>query len=104
LLPDADRILKARVTAIEVAQRLRLRGRTSLGATFLKVAAGYAERLAEVDGQFYLSGLDPSAAERLRPHRAAGGAGRHVRGHAARRRTEEARHAAQAWLVRKPAV
>jgi hypothetical protein len=45
---------------------LRLRGRTSLGATFLKVMAGYAERLAAVDGRLYLSGLDPSVTEHLR--------------------------------------
>jgi SulP family sulfate permease len=44
---------------------LRLRGRTSLGATFIKVAADYAERLAQVDGRLYLSGLDPSVTERL---------------------------------------
>ena len=83
---------------------LRLRGRTSLGATFLKVITGYAERLAEVDGRLYLSGLDPSVAERLR--------------HTGRLKdperifeatplvgesTEEARHAAQEWLVRKQA-
>ena len=81
---------------------LRLRGRTSLGATFLKVITGYAERLAEVDGRLYLSGLDPSVAERLR--------------HTGRLKdperifeatplvgesTEEARHAAQEWLVDK---
>jgi sulfate permease, SulP family len=81
---------------------LRLRGRTSLGATFLKVAAGYAERLAEADGRLYLSGLDPHLTERLR--------------HAGRLKdperifeatplvgesTEEARHAAQEWLVDK---
>jgi SulP family sulfate permease len=81
---------------------LRLRGRTSLGATFLKVAAGYAERLAEVDGRLYLSGLDPDMAERLR--------------HTGRLKdperifeatplvgesTEEARHAAQEWLASK---
>jgi sulfate permease, SulP family len=45
---------------------LRLRGRTSLGATFIKVASDYADRLAEVGGRLYLSGLQPSFTERLR--------------------------------------
>lgn len=45
---------------------LRLRRRTSLGATFVKVVADYADRLAEVDGRLYLSGLDPSLTGRLR--------------------------------------
>ena len=45
---------------------LRLRGRTSLGATFVKVACDYADRLAAVDGRLYLSGLQPSLTERLR--------------------------------------
>ena len=44
---------------------LRLRGRTSLGATFIKVASDYAERLADVGGRLYLSGLQPSLTERL---------------------------------------
>jgi SulP family sulfate permease len=45
---------------------LRLRRRTSLGATFVKVVGDYADRLAEADGRLYLSGLDPSLTERLR--------------------------------------
>ena len=45
---------------------LRLRRRTSLGATFVKVVGDYADRLAEVNGRLYLSGLDPSLTERLR--------------------------------------
>ena len=45
---------------------LRLRRRTSLGATFLKVVADYAGRLDEVDGRLYLTGLEPSLTERLR--------------------------------------
>lgn len=45
---------------------LRLRRRTSLGATFVKVVADYAGRLAEVDGRLYLSGLDPGLTDRLR--------------------------------------
>ena len=45
---------------------LRLRGRTSLGATFAKVTADYAGRLAACGGRLYLSGLDPSLAAQLR--------------------------------------
>jgi SulP family sulfate permease len=45
---------------------LRLRRRTSLGATFVKVVGDYADRLAEADGRLYLSGLDPSLTDRLR--------------------------------------
>ena len=45
---------------------LRLRGRTSLGATFIKVAGDYADRLTDVGGRLYLSGLQPSLTERLR--------------------------------------
>lgn len=44
---------------------LRLRRRTSLGATFVKVVADYAGRLAAADGRLYLSGLEPSLTERL---------------------------------------
>ena len=44
---------------------LRLRGRTSLGATFIKVVSDYADRLADVGGRLYLSGLQPSLTERL---------------------------------------
>ena len=38
---------------------LRLRGRTSLGATFFAVIASYAEALAAAGGRLYLSGVDP---------------------------------------------
>jgi SulP family sulfate permease len=44
---------------------LRLRGRTTLGATFIKVAGDYADRLADVGGRLYLSGLQPTLTERL---------------------------------------
>ena len=83
---------------------LRLRGRTSLGSTFVKVAADYAERLAEVNGRLYLSGLDPDLAERLRSTGRLDGP---VRTFEATplvgESTETARHAAQAWLVKKQA-
>lgn len=44
---------------------LRLRGRTSLGATFVKVVSEYADRLAGTGGRLYLSGLQPSLIELL---------------------------------------
>jgi anti-anti-sigma regulatory factor len=63
LLYTESRTLQARLPSTAGSHApavvLRLRGRTSLGATFLKVTAGYAERLAEVGGCLYLSGLDP---------------------------------------------
>lgn len=83
---------------------LRLRGRTSLGSTFVKVATDYAERLAEVDGQLYLSGLDPHLAERLRR---TGRLEEPIRTFEATpvlgESTRAAREAAQAWLVKKQA-
>jgi sulfate permease, SulP family len=45
---------------------LRLRRRTSLGATFMKVVADYADRLADSGGRLYLTGLDKSLTEQLR--------------------------------------
>jgi SulP family sulfate permease len=81
---------------------LRLRGRTSLGATFVKVAAGYAERLAKADGRLYLSGLDPHVAERLRHTGRLDGPVRIFEATPlVGESTEEARHAAQEWLVDK---
>jgi SulP family sulfate permease len=58
-LPDPDGA-KSPVVVV------RLRRRTSLGATFTKVAADYADRLAAADGRLYLSGLDPSVTQQLR--------------------------------------
>jgi sulfate permease, SulP family len=52
--------------AAEPVVVLRLRGRTSLGATFVKVVAGYAGRLADCGGRLYLSGLEPGLSEQLR--------------------------------------
>lgn len=45
---------------------LRLRGRTSLGATFFAAAADYARRLDAVGGRLYLSGVDRGVAESFR--------------------------------------
>ena len=81
---------------------LRLRGRTSLGATFLKVVTDYAERLAEVDGRLYLSGLDPHLTERLRrTGRLEGPIRTFEATPLVGESTETARQAAQAWLVKR---
>ncbi|GAA1552714.1 SulP family inorganic anion transporter [Kribbella sancticallisti] len=45
---------------------LRLRGRTSLGATFVKVVAEYSAALEAVGGRLYLSGVDREVADLLR--------------------------------------
>jgi len=81
---------------------LRLRGRTAVGATFVKVAAGYAGRLADRGGRLYLSGLQPSLVEQL--HRT-GQVDGPVRGFAATPVVGESTRAAyadaEAWLVNK---
>ena len=70
-----SRTLQARLPdptgTVEPAVVLRLRGRTSLGATVFTVISGYAKRLDDVGGRLYLTGLDPALAARLR------GGGRH---------------------------
>ncbi len=45
---------------------LRLRGRSTFGATFFVILAGYAKRIAEVDGTLVVSGVGEDAAEQLR--------------------------------------
>ncbi len=44
---------------------LRMRGRTSVGATFVKVVADYAARLKAADGRMYLSGVDANLGHQL---------------------------------------
>lgn len=44
---------------------LRLRGRRSLGATLVDVLTTYADRLAEVDGRLYVTGVGAEALEHL---------------------------------------
>ncbi len=60
------RTLQARLPEVGDAESpavvLRLRGRTSLGATFFGVLAGYAEQLGAAGGRLYVSGLDPDMA------------------------------------------
>lgn len=43
---------------------LRLRGRTTLGATFLKVVGDYSHQLAAAGGELYLSGVDHRLVQR----------------------------------------
>ncbi|NGN62635.1 SulP family inorganic anion transporter [Streptomyces sp. A7024] len=70
LLYAGARTLRARLPDPAGAESpvviLRLRGRTSLGATFGHVTADYARTLAAVGGRLYLSGLDGDMAELLR--------------------------------------
>jgi len=69
LLYAGARTLQARLPEVADAEApavvLRLRGRTSLGATFFRILAAYAEQLAAAGGRLYLSGLDPDMAARL---------------------------------------
>ena len=81
---------------------LRLRGRTSLGATFIKVASDYADRLDGVGGRLYLSGLQPSLTERLHRTGAIDGP---MRAFEATPIVGEATHVAyldaESWLVKR---
>ncbi|UDG97913.1 SulP family inorganic anion transporter [Rhodococcus opacus] len=56
LLPDPGEAEGAEVI-------LRLRGRTTLGATFFSVIGNYADRLSAVGGRLYLSGLSSEVSE-----------------------------------------
>lgn len=100
------RTLQARLPEVAEAEApavvLRLRGRTSLGATFFRVLAGYAEQLSAAGGRLYVSGLDPDMAALLArtvpvsvapPDRAFGATP--VLGES----TWAALHEAQAWVV-----
>lgn len=100
------RTLQARLPEVRDAQRpavvLRLRGRTSLGATFFRILATYAEQIGAAGGRLYVSGLDPDVAALLArtvpvtaepPDRVFGATP--VLGEA----TWAALHEAQAWVV-----
>ena len=69
LLYAGTRTLQARLPDPAEAKApvviLRLRGRTSLGSTFIKLVGDYADRLDDVGGRLYLSGLQPALTERL---------------------------------------
>ena len=58
------RTLQARLPrigeSVEPVVVIGIRGRSTLGATAFKVLNDYAERLAEVGGRLYLSGVDPA--------------------------------------------
>ena len=107
-LPYAGaRTLQARLPGVGTAHRavvvLRLRGHTSLGATFNRVIGDYSRRLAATGGRLYLSGLSPNVIEQLRetgalnvsgpvsPYRATSVIGES---------TARAADAAEAWLIR----
>lgn len=85
---------------------LRLRGPTSLGATFFAVVAGYAAQLAEHDGKLFPSGVSPTVMERFQRTQ-----GRDVRGRVRLfgaspvlgASTHQALESAEAWLVSAPA-
>jgi SulP family sulfate permease len=69
LLYAGTRTLQARLPDPAGAEApvviLRLRGRTSLGSTFIKLVGDYADRLDDVGGRLYLSGLQPHLTEQL---------------------------------------
>jgi sulfate permease, SulP family len=44
---------------------LRLRGRTAFGATLLEVLSNYADKLREVNGRLYLTGISERAREQV---------------------------------------
>jgi SulP family sulfate permease len=85
---------------------LRLRGRTSLGATFFVVLADYADGLEQAGGRLYLSGVDPVLLGRMTRSRSLDATGP-VRVHNATdvvgQSTLGAYHAAEAWLIRRSA-
>ena len=81
---------------------LRLRGRTSLGATFVKVVGDYANRLADSGGRLYLSGLQPNLIEQLRRTGHVDGPVRSFEATPVVGESTQAAHLdAEAWLVNK---
>ena len=106
LLYAGTRTLQARLPDPAGAEApvviLRLRGRTSLGSTFIKLVADYGDRLDSVGGRLYLSGLQPSLTEQLDRTGSIEGP---VRAFEATRVVGESTHAAyldaEAWLVRR---
>jgi sulfate permease, SulP family len=69
LLYAGSRTLQARLPdpggTHAAAVVLRLRGRTSLGATFYRIITDYSRRLDDAGGQLYLSGLTPQLLDQL---------------------------------------
>ena len=81
---------------------LRLRGRTTLGATAFLVLGDYAEKLRDVGGRLYLSGVAPELIEQMRRSRRVEAAGK-VEVYEATPRlgesTMEAFEDAEHWLI-----
>jgi sulfate permease, SulP family len=86
---------------------LRLRGRTAIGATALVVLAAYADRLQEVGGRLFLSGVDPGLFRQLQRARRVDVDGRVHVFEATRvvgESSAEAYRQAQAWLDERDRV
>jgi hypothetical protein len=64
---------------------LRLRGRTTLGATAFIVLANYAQRIRAAGGHLFLSGVGPDLLEQLQHAQPRRSPGRHDRGPGVRR-------------------
>jgi len=81
---------------------LRLRGRTSLGATFFVVLEDYVKRLDKAGGRLYLSGVDPAMLERMTRSRmdANGPLRAYPATEVVGESTLGAYQAAEAWLIR----
>ncbi|TCC07809.1 SulP family inorganic anion transporter [Kribbella soli] len=82
---------------------LRLRGRTAVGATFVKIVDDYAAALETVGGRLYLSGVDPTLAELLRRTDRPDGSdpiGVYEATELVGESTEQALREAEAWAVR----
>jgi sulfate permease, SulP family len=81
---------------------LRLRGRSSLGATFVSVIDEYADRLHQAGGRLYLSGVDPDMMTMLERTNQINGTS-HVRAFPATATVGEASaaaaEAATTWLI-----
>jgi SulP family sulfate permease len=86
---------------------LRLRGRTTLGATAISVIAAYGERLAASGGRLYLSGVDPDVLHDMRRAGRVRAEGPVRTYEATEVVGESSRHAiedAETWLVRERAA
>jgi sulfate permease, SulP family len=86
---------------------LRLRGRTALGATAFVVLAAYADRLQELGGRLFLSGVDPGLFRQLQRARRVDVDGRVHVFEATRvvgESSAEAYRQAQAWLDERDRV
>jgi SulP family sulfate permease len=60
-----ERLLPIPQGAQNPAVVLRLRGLTNAGATLMEVLANYADKLAEVNGRLYLSGINEDVHDQL---------------------------------------